>query len=116
MALRLRHRSLEAAALTAAAAPETPPDMPYQIIDSVMAQALQADAARTHPLLAWIILRDVAEYPGALVARLTTDAPSPYVLLGHTLSELRAQLPPGLVRSDRQPADPPEVVEVWFPG
>jgi hypothetical protein len=26
----------------------------------------------------------------------------------------QAQLPPGLVRSERQPVDPPEVVEIWF--
>jgi hypothetical protein len=25
-----------------------------------------------------------------------------------------AQLPPGLVRSERQPADPSEVVKIWF--
>jgi hypothetical protein len=28
----------------------------------------------------------------------------------------QAQLPPGLVRSERQPVDPPEVVEIWFAG
>jgi hypothetical protein len=25
-----------------------------------------------------------------------------------------SQLPAGLERSDRQPADPPEIVEIWF--
>jgi hypothetical protein len=34
----------------------------------------------------------------------------------HTLAELEAQLPPGLECVVRQPADPPEVVEVWFPA
>ena len=72
--------------------------MPYQIIDPVMAQAIQAHAARKHPLLAWIIMRDLPQYPGAVVARLVTDAPTPYVLIGHTLPELSAQLPPGLTR------------------
>jgi len=39
----------------------------------------------------------------------------PYDLTGFaTLGELHAQLPPGTRWSDRQPADPPEVVEVWF--
>ena len=51
-----------------------------------------------------------------LVARLVTDLPSSYVLLSNTLAELQAQLPPGLVRTDRQPGDPPEVVEIWFPA
>jgi hypothetical protein len=36
------------------------------------------------------------------------------VLLADTLGELNTQLPHGLERSDRQPADPPEVLEIWF--
>jgi hypothetical protein len=90
--------------------------MPYQIIDTVMARALQDDAARDHPLFAWIVMRDVNEYPGAFVARLVTDAPTPYVLLGHILAEIHANLPRRLVRSERKPSDPPDVVEAWFPG
>jgi len=43
-----------------------------------------------------------------------TDGPTLYVLLADALAGLQAQLPIDLVRSDRQPADPPEVVEVWF--
>jgi hypothetical protein len=87
-----------------------------QIIDAGMARSIQADAARTHPLLAWVVTHDEGTYRGQFVARLLTDAPTPYVLLAETLGELHAQLPllPRLVWSDRQPADPPEVVEVWF--
>jgi hypothetical protein len=94
---------------------EADPDMPHQIVDAVMARAIQADAARNHPLFAWVIMRSLPEFPGAFVARLVTDAPTPYILLGHTLAEVQVQLPPGLVRSERQPSDPPAVVEVWFP-
>jgi hypothetical protein len=36
------------------------------------------------------------------------------VLVADTLASVQAQLPPGLVRSERQPVDLPEVVEVWF--
>jgi hypothetical protein len=90
--------------------------MPYQIIAAAMARSLQDDAARAHLLFAWIIMRDLPDYPGALAARLVTDAPTPYILLGHTLAELHAALPPSLERSKRQPSDPPEVVEVWFSG
>jgi hypothetical protein len=86
-----------------------------QIIDAVMARALQADAIRTHPLVAWIVVRGEATRPGTFMARLVTDAPTPYVLLADTLAALYGQLPPGLTRTDRQPADPPEIVEVWFP-
>jgi hypothetical protein len=39
--------------------------MQYQIVDAVMARAIQADAARAHPLFAWIIMRDLPEYPGS---------------------------------------------------
>jgi hypothetical protein len=85
-----------------------------QIIDAVMARAIQADAARTHPLLAWVVTRDEGTYHGQFVARLLTKAPTAYVLLADTLAELHAQLPPGVMWSDRQPADPPEVVEIWF--
>ena len=65
--------------LAAAAYPttEASPKMPYQIIDAVMARAIQEDTARTHPLFAWIVMRDVPKYPGAFVARLVADAPPP---------------------------------------
>jgi hypothetical protein len=95
--------------------PEANPDMPYQIVDAVMARSLQDDTARNHPLFAWVIMWNLPEFPGAFVARLVTDTPTPYVLLGHTLAEVQAQLPPGLECLERQPSDPPEVVEVWFP-
>jgi hypothetical protein len=87
-----------------------------QIIDAVMARALQVDAIRTHPLMAWIVTRDEATWPDAFVARLVTDTATPYVLLADTLGGLHDQLPPGLTRTDRQPADSPEIVEVWFPS
>ena len=93
--------------------------LPYatdQIIDAAMARALHADACREHALVAWIVLWDAPGYPGRFTARLATDAPSPYLLLADTLAGIQAQLPPGLVRSERQPVDPPEVVEIWFAG
>jgi hypothetical protein len=30
----------------------------------------------------------------------------PYILVGHTLTEVRAQLPPGMERTERQPVPP----------
>jgi hypothetical protein len=85
-----------------------------QIIGAVMARSIQADAARRHPLLAWVVTQDEGTYHGHFVGRLLTNAPTPYVLLADTLGELHAQLPSGVMWSDRQPADPPEVVEIWF--
>jgi hypothetical protein len=86
-----------------------------QMIDAVMTRALQADAIRTHPLMAWIIIRNQDTLPGTFMARLVTGAPTPYVLLADTPAGLYDQLPLGLTRTDRQPADPQEIVEVWFP-
>jgi hypothetical protein len=59
-------------------------------------------------------MQDLPAYPNRVVARLVTDSPTPYVLVTDMLGELHAALPPGLMRSGRQPADPPAVVEIWF--
>lgn len=85
-----------------------------QVIDRAMAATLQADAARSYLLLAWLVLRDEDLHPGMFIARLVTDSPTPYLLMADTLGGLHAQLPLGLAHSERQPADPPEVVEMWF--
>jgi len=108
--LRAGDRGLET---VTAADPQTSPDMSDQIIDAVMARSIQADAVRTHPLAAWVSVRDTVDYPGDLVARLVTDGLTPYVLRADNLAGLHAQLPPGLARVARQASDPPEVVEVW---
>ena len=43
--------------------------MQNQIIDAVMARSIHTNAVRTHPLAAWVIVRDQIDYPRALVAR-----------------------------------------------
>jgi hypothetical protein len=90
--------------------------MSDQIIDAAMARALHADACRDNSLVAWIVIRDPPDYPDKFIARLATTGPLPYVLIGETLAAVQEQLPPGLVRSERQPVNPPEVVELWFPA
>jgi hypothetical protein len=85
-----------------------------QVINTTMARALHSDACRTHPIVGWLVMQDLPDYPDRVVARLVTVSPTPYVLVADTLGELHAALPPGLIRSERQPADPPEVVEIWF--
>jgi len=87
-----------------------------QIINAAMARSLHADACREHALVAWVVMWDAPGYPDRFAARLATDGPSPYLLLAETLGGIQAQLPPGLVHSERQPVDPPEVVEIWFAG
>jgi hypothetical protein len=88
--------------------------MPDQIIDAEMARGLHVDACRAHPLVGWLVTKDPSDYPGKVTARLVTDLPSPYLLVADTLAQIHAALPPNLVRTDRQPVDPPEVVEIWF--
>ena len=88
--------------------------MDDQIINAVMARSLHADACRAHPLVGWIVMRDPPDYPDRFVARLVTAAASPSILVADTLAEVQAALPHGLKRSARQPADLPDVVEVWF--
>ncbi len=89
-----------------------------QIIDVAMARSLHADACRNHAAVAWAVFRDLPAYPDQYAARLATSgaAASPYLLLADSLPGIRAMLPSGLVRSERMPVDPPEVVEIWFAG
>ena len=90
--------------------------MADQIVDAAMARGLHADACRSHALVGWVVMCDPPEHPDRVVARLVTETPSPYVLVADTLAEIHAQLPSPLARAGRQPADPPEVVEIWFPA
>lgn len=87
---------------------------PDQIIDAAMAYGLHTDACRAHPLVGWIVMRDLPHYPDEFVARLVTNAPTSYVLLADTLAGIHAQLPDGLIQMKRQPGDPPAVVDMWF--
>ena len=95
--------------------------LPYgtdQLIDPTMARALHADACRNYALVAWVVLWDLPAYPERYAARLVTSGSvsSPYLMLADTLAGIQEMLPPGLVRSERMPGDPPEVVEIWFAG
>jgi hypothetical protein len=90
--------------------------MDDQIIDAEMARALHADAVRANPLVGWIVTRNPPDHAGKFVARLATSTASPYVLVADTLAEIHAALPPDMVRSNRQPADVPDIVEMWFTG
>ena len=39
-----------------------------QIISATMAQSIQRDAARKHPLLAWVVTHDEGTYRGQFLA------------------------------------------------
>jgi hypothetical protein len=87
-----------------------------QIVDATMARSLHTDACRNHAIVAWVVLWDLPAYPERFAARMATSGalPSPYLLLADSLAGIRDQLPPGLVRSERMPGDPPGMVEIWF--
>jgi hypothetical protein len=84
-------------------------------IDARRAHELHAEMCRTHPLVGWIVKRDSPQYPQSFIAELVmTDLPpSGDVLVANSLPEIRAQLPPRLVRMDPQPNHPKGVIELW---
>jgi hypothetical protein len=88
--------------------------MEDEVIDAVLARGINADAVRREPTVGWVVMRDHWDYPGKVVARLVTTAPSLFVLVADTLGELRSQLPSGLSRSEPVPNDLPCVIEIWF--
>jgi hypothetical protein len=50
---------------------------------------------------------DLPAYPERYAARLATSGASPYLLLADTLAGIRAMLPAGMTRSERQYAVSP---------
>jgi hypothetical protein len=67
----------------------------------------------------WVIYRPpTREWGAAWVARMHVTLPQPrptrFVITHDSLDELRALLPIFLTCLARQPADPPEIVEVWL--
>ena len=70
------------------------------------------------PITTWRVYERPAKppliYPDSFVAAKWMGAtPTSDVLTGGTYRELRAKLPVGMTRRDRQPADDPDVLEVW---
>jgi|LSQX01.3.fsa_nt_gb hypothetical protein len=70
----------------------------------------------------WTVYEKPSDFPGEFVARrwesLVEDgAPvsraTADVLVARDLDGLRAQLPAGLIRLERQPGDAPAIVESW---
>jgi hypothetical protein len=62
----------------------------------------------------WIIYESPSDYPGQFVARrFQMNEPTADVLTAVTLDDVRALLPPGLVRLERTQHDQPHIVEVW---
>lgn len=70
-------------------------------------------------LIVWTIYQNVIEYPGKFVMRafrVTADGPRPLskCAVANTLDDIRDMVPLGLYRLDRDPTDPPEILETWI--
>ncbi len=67
----------------------------------------------------WTVFERPADYPDQFVARLwhvtaNEAAPTPDILFGDSLAEVRAKLPAGLGRIPRNEGDEPHIVESWL--
>lgn len=76
-----------------------------------------AIAAGVLPL--WTITFDPIDCPGLYVARMHVagagvGAATSAAVSGFTLEEVRAVLPPGMIRFERFPNDDPVIVESWL--
>jgi hypothetical protein len=88
--------------------------MADRILTAEAAQTLQDESDRDREQLTWLVME--AQDSAEVIARPIASGRGalPYVLVAATLGELHRQLPAGLSRSPRQPADPPGVVEIWY--
>jgi hypothetical protein len=73
------------------------------------------EAAKRGFLSLWTIYKTPKDFPDGFIARrFEHDAPTYDVLTGE-LEDLRDTLSrAGLVKLDRDPADPPQIVETWL--
>jgi hypothetical protein len=67
----------------------------------------------------WTVYDHPRDFPDCFVARRSLSSAggifmTDEVVTAATLEELRALLPPGLYRIDRDPLDDPVIVEVWL--
>jgi hypothetical protein len=70
-------------------------------------------------MILWTIYKHPRDFPDKFVARPYFSGPGwttalSYKKLANTLKEIRAMLPPGLHRMERQREDDPVIVETWI--
>jgi hypothetical protein len=73
----------------------------------------------TNQLTGWTVYDHPRDYPDCFVARRWIAKggdviPTTDMLVATTLDEVRALLPPGLIRFARMPEDDAKIVEVWI--
>jgi hypothetical protein len=82
-----------------------------------IAQEKQDDARAAGDLLIWTICDDPSDHPGKYTARpysARRGQPDEFLLVADTYAEILGMLPAGLVRLERDPSDPPVIVESWI--
>ena len=67
----------------------------------------------------WVICRPTTnDFTGQWTARMHLTLPAPgatnLLIVGETIEIVRGQLQSGLIRIGRQPADDPEIEEIWL--
>jgi hypothetical protein len=63
----------------------------------------------------WVIYEDTPEFPNQYVARCyRLDVATGDFVVGDTMNDVRAKLPPGLMRLERSAHDHPQVRESWI--
>lgn len=91
--------------------------MRTEIIDRAMAQDLQNKAILERDLWVWTVTTGTSDFPGRYVCRphsTKLGGPFGFALISDTLDGVRAQLPWGLSRLNREPGDDPVIVETWI--
>lgn len=82
-------------------------------IDAEAALRLQVGAEKVGERPLWVVYRSAPRFVARPCMTLDGISPIPCHLEDFTLEGLRSQLPRGLTRAERQPADEPAVIETW---
>jgi hypothetical protein len=67
----------------------------------------------------WTVYDHPTDYPDGFIARLYLAypgfaVPTPSIVTGSTLAQVRERLPPGLYCLPRDPNDDPKIIETWI--
>lgn len=94
-------------------------DQPHGVVQvDAHALKLQAESHQSGDLLVWTVTYNTSDAPGLYAVRphSTRHGPRPlkFSLRSPDLMRLRAMLPLGLYRMDRDPADDKVIVETWI--
>ena len=87
--------------------------MDDHILTAEAARDLQAWAIQRRLPVLWAVLKDQAEYPGKMVARLALDYTTHHLLVAGSIEKLYTLLPPGLVNAGCHSRHRRDLHEIW---